>query len=282
MVVISLNVASEVVNATIQHSPSAILNSAALAAARSSRFRTEVRNCRPIAADYLYVVTFAPPLAILGAPDRPEVTVTATGRAFGVPDSAAVTMVTRLEERDPLVAATHDRTAANAFARAPGIAAHEVVLRSYNLLYWSTKWPAGEEEPAIPPPLYLITRGDTISAPLGDLHAVVAAAVAREGVQSLSIEYSVHQPNPAYDKANAAAMDAAFDQAKRIAAGYGYVVAGPPRVGNTRLFGSSVAPVVKLRRGAPVTDSAIVQPPSTVEIKATVTATFPLKLQGGP
>jgi len=57
-VVVSLNAQSEVVGTRIQTSPSAILNSAALAAARQSTFQTEIRDCKPIAADYIYSVDF--------------------------------------------------------------------------------------------------------------------------------------------------------------------------------------------------------------------------------
>jgi|GEM_PF-2521089 len=57
-VVVSLNAQSEVVGTRIQTSPSAILNSAALSAARQSTFQTEIRDCKPIAADYIYSVDF--------------------------------------------------------------------------------------------------------------------------------------------------------------------------------------------------------------------------------
>jgi len=57
-VVVSLDAQSHIVATRVQSSPSALLNSAALAAARGSVFRTEVRNCEPIAADYLFSVEF--------------------------------------------------------------------------------------------------------------------------------------------------------------------------------------------------------------------------------
>ena len=57
-VVISLDENSRVVGARIRSSPSAVLNPAALAAARASTFRTEIRDCRPLAADYIYTVEF--------------------------------------------------------------------------------------------------------------------------------------------------------------------------------------------------------------------------------
>lgn len=57
-VVVSLNATSEVIAAHVQTSPSAVLNDAAFAAARRSTFQTEIRNCKPIAADYIYSVEF--------------------------------------------------------------------------------------------------------------------------------------------------------------------------------------------------------------------------------
>ena len=57
-VVVSLNADSQVVGTRIQTSPSAILNSAALSAARQSTFQTEIRDCKPIAADYIFSVDF--------------------------------------------------------------------------------------------------------------------------------------------------------------------------------------------------------------------------------
>jgi outer membrane biosynthesis protein TonB len=57
-VVVSLDAQSRIVATRIQSSPSALLNGAALAAARGSQFRTEVKNCEPVAADYLFSVEF--------------------------------------------------------------------------------------------------------------------------------------------------------------------------------------------------------------------------------
>ncbi|HEY0382467.1 MAG TPA: TonB family protein [Candidatus Elarobacter sp.] len=57
-VVVSLDAQSRVVGTRVQTSPSALLNQAALAAARESQFRTEIRNCEPVAADYIFSVEF--------------------------------------------------------------------------------------------------------------------------------------------------------------------------------------------------------------------------------
>lgn len=57
-VVVSLDARSRVVATRVQSSPSALLNAAALATARGSQFRTEVKNCEPVAADYIFSVDF--------------------------------------------------------------------------------------------------------------------------------------------------------------------------------------------------------------------------------
>jgi TonB family protein len=57
-VIVSLDARSRVVATRVQSSPSAVLNGAALAAARGSQFKTEVKNCEPIAADYIFSVDF--------------------------------------------------------------------------------------------------------------------------------------------------------------------------------------------------------------------------------
>jgi outer membrane biosynthesis protein TonB len=58
-VIVSLDAQSRVVATRIQSSPSAVLNPAAIAAARGSRFRTEVKDCVPVAADYIFSVEFS-------------------------------------------------------------------------------------------------------------------------------------------------------------------------------------------------------------------------------
>jgi TonB family protein len=57
-VVVTLDASSRIVAARIAHSPSVLLDAAALAAARGSVFRTETRGCIPIPAEYLFRVDF--------------------------------------------------------------------------------------------------------------------------------------------------------------------------------------------------------------------------------
>ncbi|HEY0613206.1 MAG TPA: energy transducer TonB [Candidatus Elarobacter sp.] len=58
-VIVSLDATSRVTSTRVQSSPSSVLNSAALSAARQSTFQTEIRDCKPIAADYIFTVDFS-------------------------------------------------------------------------------------------------------------------------------------------------------------------------------------------------------------------------------
>ena len=58
-VLVSLDENSKLVGLpTVQKSPSALLNKAAIDAARQTTYQTEIRNCKPIAATYRFIVEF--------------------------------------------------------------------------------------------------------------------------------------------------------------------------------------------------------------------------------
>ena len=88
-VVVSLNAESQVTGTRIQSSPSAVLNAAALAATRKTTFQTEIRDCRPLAADFIYSVDFEPQ-AMYSTTTSGErlVTVVGRGSVTRAPDSA--------------------------------------------------------------------------------------------------------------------------------------------------------------------------------------------------
>jgi uncharacterized protein YggE len=85
-VIVSLDAESHVVRTRIMSSPSAILNQAALAAARQSTFRTEIRDCRPVAGELLYAVDFGPKATFT----NDSVTVFGSGYVRRAPDVAQV------------------------------------------------------------------------------------------------------------------------------------------------------------------------------------------------
>jgi TonB family protein len=58
-VLINLDANSKIVGTpTVQSSPSQLLNAAAIKAAEESTFRTEIKNCEPVAATYIFSVEF--------------------------------------------------------------------------------------------------------------------------------------------------------------------------------------------------------------------------------
>ncbi|HEY0394321.1 MAG TPA: energy transducer TonB [Candidatus Elarobacter sp.] len=57
-VIVSLDVDSHVVATRIRSSPSAILNSAALGAARQSTYQTLIMSCKPVASDLIFTANF--------------------------------------------------------------------------------------------------------------------------------------------------------------------------------------------------------------------------------
>ena len=57
-VVVSLDENSKLVSATVQKSPSSLLNNAALQAAKSSTYQTRIANCKPVADSYRFIVEF--------------------------------------------------------------------------------------------------------------------------------------------------------------------------------------------------------------------------------
>lgn len=133
-VVVSLDFDSRVTAARIQRSPSAILNPAALAAARQTLFQTEIRDCRPIARDYIYDVDFEPQatFSTTTSGDR-LVTVVGRGSVMRAPDAAVV--LSRIVTFDDVAATASAKndTVFNdlkAKLRALGIGESKIVVRS--------------------------------------------------------------------------------------------------------------------------------------------------------
>ena len=54
----SLDENSKLVSATIRKSPSAILNNAAINAAKASKYQTRIEDCKPVADSYRFLVEF--------------------------------------------------------------------------------------------------------------------------------------------------------------------------------------------------------------------------------
>ena len=56
---VDLDAGGHLTNATVIKTPSSILNSAALSAARQSTYSPEVADCKPVPGQYKFVVDFA-------------------------------------------------------------------------------------------------------------------------------------------------------------------------------------------------------------------------------
>jgi hypothetical protein len=59
-VLVGLDATSKVVSAVVESSPSVLLNSAAIDAARNSSYATEISGCVPIASNVIFTATFDP------------------------------------------------------------------------------------------------------------------------------------------------------------------------------------------------------------------------------
>jgi TonB family protein len=57
-VVVSLDENSKLISATVSKSPSAILNQAAINAAKASTYKTRIEACKPVADSYRFLVEF--------------------------------------------------------------------------------------------------------------------------------------------------------------------------------------------------------------------------------
>jgi len=57
-VVVTLDAQSQLVSAAISQSPSALLDNAALAAARASTYQTEIVNCKPVGDSFRLLIEF--------------------------------------------------------------------------------------------------------------------------------------------------------------------------------------------------------------------------------
>jgi len=88
---VSLDANSHVVALSIFSSPSALLNAAALAAARASTFQTRIVNCTPVAVGYLFSVEFDSEYQ----PQSLVPTSTVNVQLGGTPDAPAAIVVVR-------------------------------------------------------------------------------------------------------------------------------------------------------------------------------------------
>jgi TonB family protein len=291
LVIVSLDANSNVIGARIQSSPSPLLNNAALAAARQSTFQTEIRDCRPIAGDYVFTVDFESqpaPTTILNG--KPAVVVSAVATARPAPDNAVVSLTVRgAPVTDPSQAQPPAELLAALRAKlaAAGIRASEIAeSRTTSLAYPSS----GPTAPPVPPPyLGFPAGGATTPAPashfpltyavvtnlritvnaIGTLPAVLAAVRETPGWYLGNVQYLLNDREPVYREA--------LDRAVRDARGRAQVAA--------RAAGMRLGSLARLDVDSPdyetsyvgTSPTPIAQAPATLPtlvVRARVTATY--------
>ncbi|HTD33229.1 MAG TPA: SIMPL domain-containing protein [Candidatus Elarobacter sp.] len=221
-VIVSLDTNSSVTAVRILRSPSAILNAAALAAARQTTFQTQIRDCRPIAADYIYTVDFEVPPGPTTINGRPAIVITAVATASPAPDNAIVTVavrgtpaseVSRAQPPAEAIAALHARLAA------AGVLASQITETSSTSTGFGSllvpgatmaplpppylALPSAPPSPAVrPTPSYTISTNVRITVnAMRELPAVLAAVRATPGWYGGSVQYLLRDREPAYREA---------------------------------------------------------------------------------
>ena len=203
-VVVSLDADSRVVGTRIQSSPSAVLNAAALAAARQSTFQAEVRGCRPIAGDYIYSVDFEP-VVMYATTSSGERTVSAVGQGVvrRAPDAAIV--LARIVTPDDVPA---NATAKNDAAFGALKAKLATLGIDDNKIHWTWSGPNGNwstsaREVEI-----------TVGSPANAGHVAAAVASLGSPVDTVAIRYALNDRTAAFDDALRMALKDAENSAR--------------------------------------------------------------------
>jgi TonB family protein len=272
-VIVSLDADSRVVGARIQSSPSALLNAAAIAAARASTFRTIVRDCKPVAGDFIFTVVFEEGFRFTLDANGARV-LSATFRGLVPrPSDMGWALFNVVSTGDTAA----DRNAADAAAwaalvarlRAAGVADADVTTDARE---------ATVRAPYEGAPTPARWRSVTVKAgSLDALRSVIAAAANLPSVGLRGVRLGLRDPRAAFEAAVADAVsdadERAADGARRagvkIAAHRPFAVA--PRDDAAYV---TYAPLTYAPGKIPATVPAIV--PQQVPVSATVTAVYPV------
>ncbi|HWT07342.1 MAG TPA: SIMPL domain-containing protein [Xanthomonadales bacterium] len=217
-VVVSLDTASHVVGARIQSSPSAVLNQAALSAARQTTFQTEIRECRPLAADFIFTVDFIKKVTFSTATSGERtVSVVGQGTVTRAADAALVQADITFQDDTAAGATAKDDAAFGALlAKLTALGINENGVRSTSTLYVrrSPRPDASMPSPARPGPTseggYMRSRHIEITVDtVANAGHVAFAAASLASADPVAIRYALNAREPAYREAlNIALKDA--------------------------------------------------------------------------
>ncbi len=314
VVLVGLDENSRVTMAAIQSSPSAVLNAAALLAARTSTYQTEIRDCHPVASRYVFSVRFdnegaavAPSLPPLGIPtsrvisqnvtrspddSRPTVVITTQGVASRPPDLAYVNAnIVTNDDSSPTAVAKNDAAFALLQTKlaALGIDGSKIKTTAYNVSYSARPVPMpAPPAPAVAtaPPLsypvpparygYIVSRQVQITAEPAKVGAVIDAAVGAGTTAISNPQFTLADSSAAYNQALGFALQAAKSQAAVVAAASGMHL-GPVKQIQVQQQNPipGPGPMRAPLNGTPTT--TMFQPPPLVEVRATVIVTYYLR-----
>jgi TonB family protein len=263
-VVVSLDENSQVVGARIQSSPSAILNAAALAAVRASTFQTEIRDCRPLARDYIYTVDFQNTVTF---------STTASGeRTVSVVGEGTVTRAADLAYVQANIDTRADDVTVSAAQNDAAFAALNAKLAPLGLTARTVRDPirVGSED------RYTTRRSVEIAVDdISKVDRTVTAVSAVASVGVTGIRFTLYDTAPAYRQA----LDLAVKDAETTARG---ALTAPQRLGAVRSVvvqpnnGARSPVAVVPYRPIPIV-GGFTQPPVRVpqlEVRASATVTY--------
>lgn len=220
-VLVSLGADSRVERTVIASTPSAILNQAALAVARASSYQTETRECRSVAADYLYRIDFLQKVKFSSVPGDRRVFIVGEGTVTRAPDVAYIEARIGTVGDAKADASARDDAAFAALAakmRALGVGAAKVRTISHR-----TSFIAPQAGATMPPSTraqrasgFAFTSDREIDITVdavANAREVAAAAASVASVVVERIRFTLTDGAPAYREAR----DAALADAQRIA-----------------------------------------------------------------
>lgn len=295
-IVVSLDADGRVTAARIQSSPSAVLNAAALAAARQSTYQTAIRDCVPVAVDYLFNVFFAgggsTTVTAAGGSEAPTLVVSAQGAASRLADSARLGVALFANDDDSAAAAAEKIAALydglRAKLRPLGVPETSISSTSYSVFYIPrpgaspdprTTMPFAAYQP--PPGRYghVVTSLLQIVVPsVAKTGAIVDAVLAGGATRVDTLQFNLRDVRDACAEALAAAIGDAAAQARAVAAASGVQITGLKQIQGG---GCTVAPESQgprsARRFPTARPTASDLRPVPVDVRGSVNVTYTLK-----